>query len=182
MKALIIVLLLGCCNFSVAQTFKSTKSVTTFFSSAPLEDIKATNDKGTSLFNGETGAIAFIIPIKGFQFSKSLMQQHFNESYLESDKFPRATFKGKVTGYDLDKTGTQEAVADGAITIHGVTRNVKIKGQLTRESTGLKMEAKFPIKVADYAIDIPKVVFYNIAEEVEVSVLFIYEENEEDKN
>ncbi|MEX2594371.1 MAG: YceI family protein [Anditalea sp.] len=172
----ILVLLVGCCSLSHAQSFKSTRSETTFFSSAPLEDIKATNTKATSLFNGETGAIAFFVPIKAFQFSKSLMQQHYNERFMESNKYPQATFEGKLTGYDLDVSGVQEALAVGKMTIHGVSRDVKIKGQFTHGSGRVKMESKFPIKVADYDIDIPKVVFYNIAEEVEVTVLFIYEE------
>ena len=178
MKIIVIyVILLGCCSFSQAQSFKSVRSETSFFSSAPLEDIKATNTKATSLFNGETGAIAFFVPIKAFQFNKSLMQQHFNERFMESDKYPRATFEGKLTGYDLGVSGVQEAVAIGKMTIHGVSRDVKIKGQFTHNSGQVKMESKFPIKVADYKIEIPQVVFYNIGEVVEVSVEFIYKEN-----
>lgn len=171
-----VILLLGCCTFSQAQSFKSTRSETSFFSSAPLENIRATNTKATSMFNGETGAIAFFVPIKGFRFRKSLMQQHFNENYMESNKYPRATFEGKLTDYELGVSGVQEALAVGKLTIHGVSRDVKIKGKFTRESGGVKMESKFPVKVADYDIEIPRVVFYNIAEEVEVTVLFIYEE------
>ncbi len=175
MKAVVIlVLVFGCCSLSNSQSFKSTKSETIFFSSAPLEDIKATNTKATSLFNGETGAVAFMVPIRAFQFRKSLMQEHFNDNYMESGKYPQATFEGKLTGYDLEIPGTQEAWAEGKMTIHGITRDVKIKGQMTIESGGIKMESKFPIKVADYEIDIPQVVFYNIADEVEVTVRFIY--------
>jgi hypothetical protein len=174
--AVILVLLLGCCSLSQGQSFKSIRSETVFFSSAPLEDIKAANTKATSLFNGKTGAIAFFVPIKAFQFRKSLMQQHFNENFMESDKYPQATFEGKLSGYDLDDPGVQQAVAEGKMTIHGVSRDVRIQGQFLREAERLKMESKFPVKVADYDIDIPKVVFYNIAEEVEVTVLFVYEE------
>ncbi len=176
MKVVMIWVLLFSYNISSAQSFKSTKSEITFFSSAPLEDIQATNAKATSLFNGETGAIAFIIPNHAFQFRKSLMQQHFNENYMESAKYPRSTFEGKLTDYDLTVSGTQEAFAEGKMTIHGVTKHVKIKGHLIYESGRLILESKFPLKVADYDIEIPKVVFYNIAEEVEVTVLFTYDE------
>lgn len=175
-KVVFLVLLLGCCSLTSAQSFKSTRSETSFFSSAPLEDITAMNTKGTSLFNGETGAIAFVVPIKGFQFRKSLMQQHFNENFMESDKYPQATFQGKVLGYDLGVKGVQEAWAEGKLSIHGVTRNIKVKGNISREQGRLKLESKFPIKVADYEVEIPRVVFYNIAEEVEVTVMFLYQE------
>jgi polyisoprenoid-binding protein YceI len=171
---IIVILLLGCCSFSYSQSFKSTKSETSFFSSAPLEDIKATNTQATSLFNAETGEVAFIVPIRAFKFRKSLMQQHFNENYLESDRYPQATFEGRIQGYDMQKTATQEAWAEGTMTIHGVSRRLKIKGKLIKKSGELIMESKFPIKVADYDIEIPRVVFYNIAEVVEVSVRFVY--------
>ena len=166
--------MLGCCSFSFSQSFKSTNSETSFFSSAPLEDIMATNKQATSLFNAGNGEVAFMVPIKGFQFRKSLMQEHFNENYLESDKFPQATFEGRIQGYDMKKTSTQEAWAEGPMTIHGVSRKVKIKGKMIHKSGELILESKFPIKVADYDIEIPRVVFYNIAEEVEVSVQFVY--------
>src|SRR5690554_782336 len=104
-----VALMVGFCVLGEAQSYKSVQSKTTFFSSAPLEDITATNTQASSLFNSETGAIAFMVPIKGFRFRKSLMQQHFNENYLESDKYPQATFEGKLSGYDLTKSGVQEA-------------------------------------------------------------------------
>lgn len=177
MKTLIGTLLIfGWSIAALAQSYQSTESEVTFFSSAPMEDIKATNKKASSLFDATTGSIVFVVPMEGFQFRKSLMQQHFNENYLESDKYPNATFEGKVTGYDLSKNGPQEAVAEGTMTIHGVARKVKIKGHLIQTSGVLKIDTKFPVKVADYDIDIPRVVFYNIAEVVEVTAVFIYKE------
>jgi hypothetical protein len=174
-RGVILVLWLCCCNASFAQTFKSTQGEAAFFSSAPLEDITAKNTKVTSLFNGQTGAIAFVVPIKAFQFRKSLMQEHFNEKFMESDKFPQATFEGKLTGYDLTVSGNQKALAEGNMTIHGITQKVSIRGDFIFERDQLKMEAKFPIKLEDYKISIPKVLFHNIAEEVEVTVVFAYE-------
>lgn len=175
-KFILVIMLLSWGYDLLAQSYQSTESEVTFFSSAPMEDIKATNKKSSSLFNAATGAIAFVVPIQGFQFRKSLMQQHFNENYLESGKYPNATFEGTITGYDRNSTGVQEAVAEGTMTIHGVAQRVKIKGQITKVADGLKIESKFPVRVADYHIDIPRVVFYNIAEVVEVTALFIYQE------
>jgi hypothetical protein len=173
---ILVVLILSWGKDLPAQSYQSTESEVTFFSSAPMEDIKATNEKATSLFNAATGDIAFVVPIQGFQFRKSLMQQHFNENYLESDKYPNATFEGKIAGYDPGNGSVQEAVAEGILTIHGVPRKVKINGQISRTPGGLKVETKFPLQVADYDIEIPRVVFYNIAEVVEVTAVFIYKE------
>lgn len=173
----LICLLLAAAFFPLAgmtQTHKSIKSYIRFFSDAPMEDIEAINTEGSSLFNIETGEIAFSIPIRGFQFEKSLMQEHFNENYLESDQYPHATFQGKVTEYDKRATGTQKAKAVGTMTIHGVSKTVEIEGEFNLSDNYLKMKAKFPIRVADYEIEIPTVVFYNIAEVVDVTVIFDY--------
>lgn len=160
----------------LAQTYRSTESEITFFSSAPMEDIKATNKKASSLFDASSGSIAIVVPISGFQFRKSLMQQHFNENYLESDKYPNATFEGLVKGFDPSRSGIQKAIAEGVMNIHGVSKPVKIEGQIQKTASSIKMETKFPIRVADYNIDIPKVVFYNIAEVVEVTAVFTFQE------
>ena len=157
-----------------AQNFKSTKSYIRFFSEAPLEDIEAVNEDAVSAFNASTGEIAFSIPIVGFQFAKSLMQEHFNENYLESDKYPTATFTGTVTGYDLKNSGFQKAKATGKMRIHGVEKKIMIEGEMKIDDNQLTIKSVFPITIADYDIDIPKVVFYNIAEVVEVTVNFEY--------
>jgi len=164
--------------FVAAQKYKLTSSEVSFFSEAPLENIEAHNDQTTSLFDVTTGEIAFVVPIKGFQFKKSLMQEHFNENYMESDKYPNGTFKGKVSGYDPEKSGKQTAVAEGDLTIHGVTRKVRIEGTLEFQSGKATMNAKFPVKLEDHDIEIPTVVFFNIAEVIEVTVQLEYESQE----
>lgn len=158
-----------------AQRYRLVNSEISFFSSAPLEDIEAHNSKAQSIFDAKTGEIAFIIPIKGFQFAKSLMQEHFNENFMESDKYPTAKFEGELSGVYPEMIGKQKATAKGKLTIHGVTHEVEIPGEVNIRPDQITMNAKFPIKVADYNIEIPRVVFYNIAEEVEVTVNFTYE-------
>ncbi len=178
MKTIKIILLMAILPYvSVAQQYKSTESYIRFFSDAPLEDIEAVNEKGVSAFNVETGEIAFSIPIKGFQFAKSLMQEHFNENFMESDKYPRATFKGKISGYDQNKSGWQPGTANGTMNIHGVEKELKIDGELQISDGNVKIKSVFPVTVADYEIEIPKVVFYNIAEVVEVTINFEYAKN-----
>ncbi len=158
-----------------AQRYRLTSSEISFFSSAPMEDIEAHNKKAQSIFDTGSGEIAFVVPIKGFQFKKSLMQEHFNENYLESDKYPHAKFEGNLQGFQPDKPGKQTVTAKGELTIHGVTHSVEVPGEIEMNGSQIKMKAKFPVKVADYDIEIPTIVFYNIAEVVEVTVNFAYE-------
>jgi len=158
-----------------AQKYHLSSSKVSFFSEAPLENIEAVNTQARSIFDDSSGEIAFIVPIKGFQFEKSLMQEHFNENYLESDQYPTAKFEGSLHNYNPEKTGDQEVRAKGTLTIHGVSQEVEVVGMIRKKEDNLYMQATFPVKVAEYAIEIPKVVFYNIAEEVEVRVQFQYQ-------
>jgi polyisoprenoid-binding protein YceI len=157
-----------------AQQFLVEKSTVVFFSDAPLEDIRATNSKARAILDVSKAEVAFDVPIKDFEFEKDLMKQHFNEKYLETEKFPKSQFSGKLTGFDKGKKGEQQVVADGKLLIHGVTQAIKIPGtiELTPDNKAM-IKAKFMVKVADYEITIPQLVFHNIAEEVEVTVEFL---------
>ena len=157
-----------------SQKYTSEKSTVVFFSDALLEDITAENRKSTSIFNAVTGEIAYSIPMKDFKFKKSLMQQHFNEKYVESEKFPKSTFAGKITGFKANATGPQQVQAQGKLTIHGVTKDIDVPGTVEVQGKKLIMKSKFMVKVADYDITIPQMVFQNIAEEVEVTLDFTY--------
>lgn len=161
-------------GFSFAQKFAATEGYISFYSSAPLEDIKAENRKITSLFNSTTGDIAFSVPINQFQFEKKLMQEHFNEKYMESDKYPRSTFSGKVYSYDPSASSPQNVVAKGKMTIHGVVRDVEIPGTIENKNGMLLMKSKFMVRLADYDIKIPKLMWQNITEQVEVTVELTY--------
>lgn len=164
-------------GFSFAQKFAVAEGFISFYSSAPLEDIKAENRKISSLFNGTTGDIAFSIPINQFQFEKKLMQEHFNEKYMESDKYPRSTFSGKISGYDPSVSSSQQVTAKGKLTIHGITRDVEIPGTIEGGNGMLVMKAKFMVRLEDYGIKIPKLMWQNIAEQVEVTVDLTYKPN-----
>lgn len=156
-----------------AQKFVAEKSVITFFSDALIEDITATNTKAVSLFNKQTGEIAFSVPISQFQFEKKLMQEHFNEKYMESEKYPKAMFSGVLTNYDASASGVQTVKAKGKLTIHGVTREVEIDGTAEVGDKAV-LKAKFPVTLADYKVEIPQLVFQNIAETVDVSIDITY--------
>ncbi|HZY78999.1 MAG TPA: YceI family protein [Cyclobacteriaceae bacterium] len=156
------------------QKYTAEKAFISFYSDAPLEDITADNNKVTTIFNAGTGDIAFSVPMKEFKFAKSLMQEHFNEKYVESEKFPKATFQGKIVDFKPDASGVQNVKAQGKLTIHGVTKDIDVPGTIEVQGKKLAMKSKFKVKVADYDITIPQIVFNNIAEEVEVTIDFVY--------
>jgi polyisoprenoid-binding protein YceI len=112
----------------------------------------------------------FQVPVKSFKFEKQLMQEHFNESYMESDKFPKAEFKGKMNATDLSKDGTYKTVVNGKLTIHGVTKDVQIPGTIIVKGAELTLNAKFNVATADYNIQIPSVAKGKIANQIEVTI------------
>ena len=149
-------------------------SVVSFFSDGAIEDISAHTSKSVSIFNVATGDVAFSIPIQDFEFEKSLMKEHFNEKYMETEKFPKSTFQGKLTGFQTTGAGEQQARATGKLTIHGVTKEVDLPGTIEFVSGKIVMKSKFVVKLVDYKIAIPQLLWQNIAEEIEVKIDFTY--------
>tara|TARA_B100001175_G_C19424754_1_gene598002 strand:- start:329 stop:865 length:537 start_codon:yes stop_codon:yes gene_type:complete len=143
-----------------------------FFSSTPIEDIKALNEQTTCVLDMETGNVSFRIPILGFNFKNGLMQEHFNENYLESDIYPDAGFKGKINNWaQVTLTEEPQLVSiEGAMTIHGVSKQVEETGKISFKNDKVNGTATFKIIVADYDIQIPKIVRENIAKVVDVNV------------
>ena len=141
-----------------------------FFSSTLIEDIKADNDQVTCVMDLETGEVSFQIPILGFNFKNGLMQEHFNENYMESDIYPNASFKGKVKDWgSIDLTETYQTVRlDGTMTIHGVSKKISEKGKISLINDNVYGSSKFQIMVADYDIEIPKLLRENIAKVIDV--------------
>ncbi|MBK5278018.1 MAG: YceI family protein [Bacteroidia bacterium] len=169
-----ILLLIGQSLFSYAQKFVTESSSVSFFSDGAIEDISAQNSKAVSIFNSTTGDIVYSIPIKDFEFEKSLMKEHFNEKYLETEKFPKATFQGKISGFTIASAGEQIAKAAGKLTIHGVTKEIEVPGTVEIAKGKLVMKSKFMVKLEDYSIAIPQLLWQNLAEEVEVKIEFTY--------
>ncbi|MBL4624819.1 MAG: YceI family protein [Flavobacteriales bacterium] len=147
-----------------------------FYSDSPVEKIEAVNKKTKSFFKVSTKTLMFVIPIVSFKFEKPLMEEHFNENYLESEKFPTAKFSGTINeNIDYSKDGVYEASATGKLTIHGVEQERIITGTITIKDGQLIFEGKFDIKLIDHDIDIPSIVIQNIAEIVAVTAKFVYE-------
>lgn len=159
----------------IAQRYKSVEGSITFFSDATIEDITATNRKAISIFDASNGEIAFLVTIIDFDFDKSLMKEHFNEKYMESDKYPKASFKGSILDYDSNVKGDQEVTATGLLTIHGQTENINAKGVISFSDSHLTMNASFMVELEDFNIKIPKLLWQNIAERVEVRIKYTYQ-------
>lgn len=150
-----------------------------FFSTTPLEDIKAINNEVASVINRKTGSIQFIVLIKSFQFRNASMQNHFNEEeYMNSDLFPKAELKGtiiNISKVDFTKDGTYPITVDGTLTMHGVTNKIKAVGNIIIKASNITTTAAFTIKLVDYKINVPTIVTKKIAEQVEVKVNCSYQ-------
>jgi hypothetical protein len=156
-----------------AQMYKNKKDAGTvhFLSKSPLEDIEATNKNPIAVYKEETGDIQFAVVMTQFKFKAALMEEHFNENYVESTKYPQATFKGKVNEkVDLTKDGENKVTVTGKMTLHGVTKDITVDGTITKKGADLVVDSKFKIKVADYNIKVPSLYVQNIAEVVDVTV------------
>jgi polyisoprenoid-binding protein YceI len=148
-----------------------------FYSHTPIEDISADNNAVGSIINTETGEMVFTLQMTDFQFEKKLMQQHFNENYVESDKFPTSTFKGAITNneqVDYATPGVYPVSVEGDLTIHGVTKRIQTPGTIEVTGDGLKASSKFIVEPAHYDIKIPGIVRNKIAREMEVTVKMEY--------
>jgi polyisoprenoid-binding protein YceI len=145
------------------------------YSSAPIEDIEANSTEGVSVYNAATGELAFSVSIRSLHFEKAMMEEHFNENYIESDKYPKATFKGKINEHpDLTKDSTYPVTVTGDFQVHGVTQNRTVKGEIKVNGGVVSMSSEFMVKCTDHHIDIPKIVFHNIAESIRIRVSAIY--------
>mgnify|MGYP003975198315 CR=1 FL=1 len=166
-----ILLFLLCSLQLSAQQYLSKEGYVRFFSEAPMENIEAENHQVAGVIDLRSGEFAFRLKIEDFQFENALMQEHFNENYLESDLYPLSTFTGMIEGLgDLDLSYQQEVEVTGEMLMHGVKHILTLNSTVSLKAEKLKLTADFPIRLADYQIDIPKLVFYNIAEVLDVSI------------
>lgn len=174
MKTIATILLMAVSFVGFAQDKYFTRNANiTFFSSTPVEDIKADNYSATAVLDAKTGAFEFSVLMKSFNFKKALMQEHFNENYVESSKFPKSVFKGTVDNIgevDFTKDGEYPVTVSGEITLHGVTKKITTEGVLTVSGENVNSNAVFSLSPEDFDIEIPSVVRDKIAKEIEVTV------------
>ncbi len=172
-KSIMILAFVAIGSLATAQKVYTKNGSISFFSKAPLENISADNNQVMSVLNQQTGELQFSVIIKSFKFKKALMEEHFNENYMESDKYPKASFKGNVTEVskvNFTKDGTYNVTVSGDLTLHGVTNKVSAPGTISIKNGVASGSSKFNLKLADYKISIPKLVKDNISETVEITV------------
>ena len=164
--------LLAANGFSQGKYYTKTGKIS-FFSSAKLENITAVNRSVVSLLDTKTGDFQFVVLMKGFEFRKALMQEHFNREYAESDKYPKSEFKGQLVNnssvnYSVD--GIYKVTVKGKMTIHAVTKDVEVPGTITIKNGKISANSTFNLLIADYNISIPKMYRDNISKSIQISV------------
>ena len=143
-----------------------------FYSHTALEDITARNNEVACVIDASTGEVVIIVKMTAFHFEKKLMEEHFNENYVESEKYPKATFKGRITNNhepDYTSRGIYKVNVEGEMTIHDKTNPVSAEGTIEVTSEGITARTSFLLNPEDYDIRIPKVVRNNIANNMEIS-------------
>ncbi len=154
-----------------AQQYMTREGHVRFFSTTPIEDIEAENHQTTALLQAD-GAFAFRVPVLGFRFEKALMEEHFNENYLESHTYPNGSFEGTIDGLSsaLKDGKAHDVLAQGILSIHGVEQKREIPSNVRWNGTGWEIQSVFNVAPADHDINIPKVVRNKIAATIEVTI------------
>jgi len=142
-----------------------------FFSETPVENIQAHNQKVTSLINLQTDSLVFKITQTDFKFKNSLMEEHYNENYVESEKYPFSVFRGKLDQkIDPKSNKVYKVKVNGILDLHGVRQKREIEGTVEVKNNVVKLHSEFFVKLVDHKIEVPKLVFEKIAEAVKVTV------------
>ena len=170
--------LVGLCLIIFMSGFAQTKMVTktgkiTFEASVPaFEEVKAQNASVTCILNPSTGEIAALALIKSFRFKVALMEEHFNENYMESDTYPKATFKGKIQDFDFSKltTTAKEYTIKGKLEMHGKIKDITIIATIKKSGDSVDIDSNFTLNTDDFAIDIPSVVSKKVSKKVAVKL------------
>ena len=180
MKQLFVIFSLMACSaffapqITQAQVYKTKTGIIAFYSESPLENITAVNSTVRAAVNAGTGDVQFSALMKAFEFEKALMQEHFNENYVESDKFPKSTFKGSITNLsdiNFSQDGSYDANVSGSLTLHGVTQAISTSGKIIITNGQPQVECTFTILLSDYGISIPAVVKNNISNIIGISII-----------
>jgi len=162
-----------CAQMAIGQQYYSKTGKISFHSDTDMEKIEAENSSASTVIDFSSGAIEWGVLIQGFKFEKGLMQDHFNENYMESSKFPKAKFKGFIEDYkkvDFSKDGEYKVKVKGDLEIHGVTKPVETEAILMVKKNSLSAKSNFSVLIADYGIKVPKLVEENIADEVDIKI------------
>jgi hypothetical protein len=154
-----------------SQVYRNTNATVNFYSHTPLEDIEAVSDEANSIIDISKNQLAFSVKNKSFKFKNSLMEEHFNEKYMESETYPASSFAGAINEkIPFSTEGEYQITVTGKLNIHGVSVIRTIPGIITVQKEKIVLKSEFTVKTADHKIDIPKLVFEKIAEQIKVTV------------
>jgi YceI-like domain len=169
-------------NVVNAQTYK-TRDANIFFNpnkDQSHKDYASVSKEGTAVFKVETNEVALLVPMKTFHFNNALLEEHFNENYLHTNKFPNATFKGKLIGFNKDqlaKDGTYTLSSEGQVSLHGITQNFKAPVKLVVKGKSATFTCNFKIRADQYAIDIPALVKPKLSDETPIDANIVFQLN-----
>jgi hypothetical protein len=171
MKKILLVAGIVAANMVNAQIYMGKTCVTHFFSKTSMKDIEASSNTAKPVLDAASGSFQMRIQNSSFKFESSFMQEHFNENYMESEKYPYSTFKGKINEkVDYTKDGTYNVTCAGTMDMHGTIQQVTMPGTLTIKGKEITIVSKFKIKPADYKIKVPSLYVKEIAEEIDVDI------------
>ncbi len=161
---------------SFSQTLITRNAYIKFYSTTPIEDIEAASNQASSVLDLEKKQIVFQVLMNSFQFEKALMQEHFNENYIESAKFPKGIFKGEIaSSEDLSKDGAHKVTISGDLTVHGKKKSINTEMTLTKKGEEYLLDGKFEVSPADFEIPIPSAVENKIGKTLEITVKSKYQ-------
>lgn len=147
-----------------------------FEASVPsFEEVKAINENVTCILNTKTGEIASLALIKGFKFKVALMEEHFNENYMDSNRYPKATFKGIITDFKIEDLtdSAKEYSLNGKLEIHGKTKDITTIAKIKKTENGIEIETNFSVNASDFDIQIPTVVKNKVSNKINISNMFL---------
>lgn len=173
-KVLLTVSFLVAVNVAFSQKYMTRTGKISFDASVPAAPaVKAVNNEMANILDAKTGEIIFEVPIKSFKFERALMQEHFNENYMESDKYPKSTFKGNIINaaeVDFTKNGSYNTRVSGKLFIHGITNDISVPGTVMVSDNMVTLKAKFTVKLKDYNISVPSLVTDKLGREATIFV------------
>lgn len=174
MKTIILIAMLSLTQICLAQEKMISKSGTiTFEASVPsFEEVKATNNSVTFVLNPMTGEIASLALIKGFRFKVALMEEHFNENYIESDQYPKAIFKGKIDGFDVNELNAnpKNFIIKGTLTLHGKSKDINVSARISKSAAGINLVSDFSVNAGDFNIAIPSIVKNKVSNKINIRI------------
>ena len=178
-KLLIPILLVSLIGFSQEKMITKTGTITFDASFPSFDEVKGINRYVTFVLNPETGEIASLAIMKGFEFKIALMEEHFNENYMETDQYPKTIFRGQIEKFDQKTLTTtpKDFTIKGKLEIHGITKDVIVPGQISKTGGRITILSNFSVNTSDYSIPIPALIKYKLASKVNIQLAAVLNTN-----